>query len=277
MTESRKPPSNPSPTWVQFALGGVIGAAVSYFLFVVLSSGDDTPGWRQPLTFLLAAALIIGLPLNSLATRRALKGGLSPAAMSRPTTYLATAILWILLGLGSVAAASHPDWWPKIAPLDAPWTAAVAIAAGAGLSAVAALLWWARDVDTNRRKRDYLLGFYAQGTDLIAPRTRGEVVAFRAAIIPSSAGEELAYRLLLMNLLALHLGAPAALLLSSIVFAFAHLYQGWKAAAAVGGFGVAAGLLTLASGSIWPAILFHVAWNQAAAGILFRLYREGRA
>lgn len=63
----------------------------------------------------------------------------------------------------------------------------------------------------------------------------------------------------------------AAALISSLLFALAHLLQGWRSAGVVGVFGFLFHLLVVATGGLYYAILVHFAYDLTAGWRLGRV------
>lgn len=272
MTRTRRPRFSPRAVSALRLAAGLIlgGAAGAAFAFAGgLAWFADGRGFLV----VVVGLLLLALPLNGLSVGRKLKthGAMEPPP--RIALYLTTALLWALIAGLALLGAALPNGWITLAPFAPPQAPAWA---GIGLSllAVLAMAAWAHDVGVNRRKRARLRLLYRGGTHLVAPRADRELAVFRGAALISSAGEEIAYRFALMGVLSVWLGPLAALLLSSVAFAAGHAYQGLRAGAATGLFGLTAGVLTLAAGSIWPAIVLHVAWNQVVGGVLREVYRR---
>lgn len=74
--------------------------------------------------------------------------------------------------------------------------------------------------------------------------------------------EEMLYRGVLFKSLRNHLGMLAAAIISSIVFAILHFYDGYGLAS-VGVFGLSCALLYAATGSLWSCIALHVLYNSS--------------
>ena len=91
----------------------------------------------------------------------------------------------------------------------------------------------------------------ASGTALVG-------TAFALAVAPALA-EEVLFRGLLLGRLCDRWGVPAGLLGSSALFAAMH--PGWAEAAATGLLGLCLGAVTLRTGSLYAALLFHATNN----------------
>jgi membrane protease YdiL (CAAX protease family) len=149
------------------------------------------------------------------------------------------------------------------------------------------LAYWARLLPTSRRRRAWLRAVYRHGVSLIALRTLRELAQFRAMVCLTSTAEEVVYRVAIpggfVALWGLGWGHDAdagtmsawvAAALAAALFGMAHAWQGWFAVLWTTAFGLIAAALTLGSGSIWPAVALHVAWNLMVAGIAYGLYRR---
>lgn len=104
----------------------------------------------------------------------------------------------------------------------------------------------------------------AKATDNVRkllPTTRAERLAVIPVALTAGFCEELLYRGWLLNLTGYALKSPwAGLLISSILFGFAHLYQGRKAMLGTGILGlVIFGLSYIASASLLPGQVLHAA------------------
>ena len=64
------------------------------------------------------------------------------------------------------------------------------------------------------------------------------------------------------------LSVTAALLISSVLFGWNHLYQGWKAVGSTALIGFVFGLVALLSGGLWLPILLHCAMESADCGFV---------
>jgi len=68
--------------------------------------------------------------------------------------------------------------------------------------------------------------------------------------------------------LGIWMGPIAAVILSSILFGFGHIYMGVAQVPRTATVGLVFALVAFASGSLWPAILLHAAidWNSGELG-----------
>ena len=93
----------------------------------------------------------------------------------------------------------------------------------------------------------------------ILPVTKKEVLIF-SLILSVSAGicEELIFRAYLFNFLGSHIGMVAAILLSSIIFGFWHIYLGWQEVIRTSIMGAILCAIYIFTGSIILPILVHI-------------------
>jgi len=174
--------------------------------------------------------------------------------------WLATIVLlagWFALGRGAAALGLVP----RVGALA--WT-------GYGLSAlvIAVLLIQARSL---LRNPDSLASMrHKLGTvKFLLPHTPSERRAFAAVSVTAGICEEVVYRGYLIAYLTAVLGAPfwVAALLSSVVFGFAHAYQGplgIPRTAAVGGL---LALLYGLTGSLWAPMVVHAVMDITSGRI----------
>jgi membrane protease YdiL (CAAX protease family) len=91
------------------------------------------------------------------------------------------------------------------------------------------------------------------------PRRRAELPWGAAVAIVAGVAEEPFFRLLLPLLVVLAGGgAVAGTLLSALIFAGLHRYQGWRGTIATGTFGLVMAAMYLMSGALWLVVLLHV-------------------
>lgn len=275
------------PKWrgrIQFLLlflgGALCGAALARM-------ANQVEGLPSVLWILLVLATLVLLP-SGLAQRRMLREGkISSATFPRGVAYLQTAIMWgVMLALGLWVLRGHA---PPFDRSSLAWPSGAGGVVAFGVVA-AVLLWlarWARLLPAHRRKRAWLRAVYRQGASLIAPRTPRELTQFRAAVLLTSTAEEVVYRIAIpggfvavLAVLGLGVGEPwtvwLAAVMSSLLFGVAHAYQGSLGVLWTTGFGLVAAVLTLGSGSVWPAVVLHVGWNLIVSGMMYEVYRTPR-
>ena len=234
----------------------------------------------------LVAVTLALLPLGDAQRRMLRDGRLRSDALPRAATYRDAALQWLVLGslaLWVVQGNAAPFGWSAFAWTDGPeglsaWVAVALIVAG--------LLRWERRLQVDRRARAWLRAMYRFGASLIAPRTAGELRRFRAMAVLTSSAEEVTYRLAVPGGIAGILAAIApdevgmtewlAAALSALLFGVAHSWQGGAVIFWTTVFGLTAAALTLGSGSIWPAIVLHVAWNCIMGGMMRTVYGRGQ-
>lgn len=113
---------------------------------------------------------------------------------------------------------------------------------------------------------------------LLLPESSEEVRWFVLVSLGSGLSEELAYRGFLFYYLGKYVpgaGALELLVLTSILFGVAHLYQGWRGIVATAIAGVIMGGLYLLSGSLLLPMLTHACGNMRAAIIFWPGRRSG--
>ncbi len=204
------------------------------------------------------AVLVVALPLLGLwdmaRLRRWLAAGRPDArlAMYRETIIMEWGVVAVLLG-----------WWLALGRPLAPlgllpraegwqW-----LAVGTGLALAAGMIWqWLAVV----RNPASLAEVRAKAGDLeaITPRGATERRAFDRVSLTAGICEEVLYRGILLALLTGWLGTWPAVVLSALAFGLAHAYQGPTGIAKTAGVGLVMALLTVLSGSIFPAVVLHV-------------------
>lgn len=208
---------------------------------------------------LLLGTILVGLP--ALASIQAVvMGRVDPAARMveehRLALYRDTVLVLLLLGVASVLLGMERHGWGAMG-LDLPtggivplvgWTAG-ALTGGLVVTGAA----HAVGVMAGIPERPLVAA--------LLPRTRGERLAFSGVSAAAGLGEEAAFRGYALAALTAVAGAPAAALLSSVSFGFSHAYQGPLGIARTATVGLVLAWITLASGSLWPAVMGHVLLN----------------
>jgi membrane protease YdiL (CAAX protease family) len=111
----------------------------------------------------------------------------------------------------------------------------------------------------------------------LAPANGLEIAAWGALCIVVGFSEELVFRGYLQSQgIALLHRVPLGVLLSAIVFGFAHGYQGLRGMCLIGAFGAMFSIITLMRRSLFPGIVAH-AWHDFLMGLLLALLRSTHA
>lgn len=131
----------------------------------------------------------------------------------------------------------------------------------------------ARSSDARASVRQQFFGELAT----VLPQTRTEMYWVGGASLTAGFCEEFLFRGYFIWVFAPWLGWWGAAALSLVVFAIAHIYQGWNGVLRVGIVGAGFTLAVAIFDSLWPAIALH-ALNDLGAGIMAWLaLREGSA
>jgi membrane protease YdiL (CAAX protease family) len=121
-------------------------------------------------------------------------------------------------------------------------------------------------IDKLRRR----MGF----ADPLVPATPSELTLFKLVSVTAGICEEIIFRGFLIWYFAAWMGPVPAILASSVVFGFGHIYLSVAHVPRTAVVGVILGFLVLVTGSLWPAIIIHAAldWNSGEAG--FHILRQ---
>ena len=98
-----------------------------------------------------------------------------------------------------------------------------------------------------------------EGVDLIQPRTEVEHRRFQLMAVSAGWNEEIIFRGFMLGALALVLPLWAAAIVSMIVFIGFHAYQGVSGMIRIIPITLGLTVLVILSGSLWPAIIVHIA------------------
>jgi membrane protease YdiL (CAAX protease family) len=110
--------------------------------------------------------------------------------------------------------------------------------------------------------------------DFVLPRTRRELHWFYAVSVTAGVTEEILYRGFLITYLLAYLSLPAAVVVSSLVFASAHVYQGAGGTARAFTIALVLAAIYLLSGSIVLAALAHVLLDAISGRMIFLAYNR---
>lgn len=203
--------------------------------------------------------LLVGLPLLAAVQVRLLARFDPEARMvreGRRGMYRDTLVVLVLLGMVAVALGlTRFGAGPLGLSLPAGgmtalagWTA-LGLAGGLGVVAVAHLVGLVLRIP----ERPLL--------EALLPEEGGDRALFAAISGAAAGGEELAYRGYALVALTGPLGTIGAAVVTSTAFGFAHAYQGPLGIVRTGVTGLVLAFVTLASGSLWPAVGAHAVLN----------------
>ena len=113
--------------------------------------------------------------------------------------------------------------------------------------------------------------------DLVVPETDRERRGFWLLSVTAGICEEVIYRGFLLWLFTAWAGVLAAILISSAVFGFMHIYLGVAQVPRTAIVGFVLALVVVASGSLWPAMVIHAAIDLSSGEIGFRVARASLA
>jgi membrane protease YdiL (CAAX protease family) len=230
---------------------------------------DPSPA-LHPLDHVLVAAVTVLLPVHDLLFwfPRLLKASPGAAGRARGRAYLeSAAIEWVLTAavLAWWAAAGRSFAWLGIRSPSG-WGFWVA----AGLAAaVVVVATWQRLSVTRSREADVRAAVLSQieGLRPLLPHTRPELARFSLVSLTAGVCEETLFRGFVLWYLAALIPVIPALLVSSILFGFAHAYQGLKGVLQTAGVGAALVILYVLSGSLWVPMAVH-AFVDLNSGLL---------
>lgn len=114
------------------------------------------------------------------------------------------------------------------------------------------------------------------------PVSAAEFREYAVLALSAGFGEEIAYRGFMIAVLHAWLGpgwqgAALAIGLPALFFGAAHAYQGRRGVIGAAGGALAWGFLVLETGSVWPAIVFHAAWDLFMGWLAMRVLRPSGA
>lgn len=113
--------------------------------------------------------------------------------------------------------------------------------------------------------------------EALMPHTPGEHSVFKALAFTAGVCEELLYRGFLIHYLSPWLGPWGAAVASSVLFGITHAYQGARGIVKTGAVGLGLAAAYVLSGSLWPAILLHIAIDVQGGAIGFEMFGRRRA
>lgn len=109
--------------------------------------------------------------------------------------------------------------------------------------------------------------------DPLFPHTDAERYHFWFVAITAGICEEILYRGFLFSFLRAWTGILAAIVLSSMVFGWAHIYQGYRLVPRTALIGLFLAVVVVLTKSLWPAILIHAAIDFSSGELGFAIHR----
>ncbi|MEQ1856959.1 MAG: type II CAAX endopeptidase family protein [Longimicrobiales bacterium] len=234
-----------------------VGAWVGGFLFWTVLLLLQSDGGLPLADAILVAVLLVAVPAFALA-QLPLVADVPVARL--PAYWGSIAALWMIGSsswlVGSRSGGAASVGLVGLSPVGLlGWAAALTIACLLVVLVFRQLAIWAGAVESPLLR------------DLL-PRTAKERRVFALLSLAAGVGEELAYRGYAILVLAPLVGTWGAVVLTSVVFGVLHAYQGLLGMVRTALMGGVLAWGFLASGSLWPAIIAHVALDLLA-GLAF--------
>jgi len=110
--------------------------------------------------------------------------------------------------------------------------------------------------------------------DPLSPHTDAERYHFWCVAITAGICEEILYRGFLFSFLRTWSGLTGAIVISSIVFGWGHIYLGYRQAPRTALVGLFLAVLVVLTKSLWPAILIHAAMDFSSGELGFAVCRK---
>jgi uncharacterized protein len=210
----------------------------------------------------LTLFLIVGLPLWDLYEIPRLKASTDPAKKLRYYRKIGM-VLWLLAGLACLLVGFGPLFRIGYAPAELAWMAegsrGRSVLLGVFVGAIAAIVMpaviaiWSEKLRVKAAKA-------AQRLSFLLPSSRDERQWWIGVCVTAGVCEEIVYRGFLLHYFhasPLHLSLTWALVVSSIVFGIAHLYQGVSGAVGTAVVGFVLGAVFLMTGSLMVPMVMH--------------------
>lgn len=219
----------------------------------------------EPALFIGMAAILVAFvyaELSTRAARRRKETGVSGSALQTMTETIL--MLWLLGGICLVCWLMSGRDLVSLGFALPPMTGGSAWRGWIGWAAALALTLFLlsqllplRTAEGRAAMAKALEGM--EGVDLIQPRTQIEHHRFQLMAVSAGWNEEIIFRGFLLGALALVLPLWAAALLSAVIFIGFHTYQGVSGMIRITPITIGLTGLVVLSGSLWPAILVHIA------------------
>jgi len=207
------------------------------------------------------AIVCLGVPY--LAFKSSKRVGAGPLPISRRRFFIQTFFAQLyLFGIALVAA-----WRNGIDLLAAPPSPLFAWTLAAAFLAVLLAVMWFRWPSRDRESKEKLYR--------LLPHERRDLPPYFLVCLAAGICEETAYRGVATNLLTRVTGNfVAAILISAVAFALAHVIQGPRAALAVFGIALMAQSVVSMTQSLFPAMAAHAIYDALAGVLVSRRYQR---
>ena len=180
---------------------------------------------------------------------------------------------WALVAVGAALWVANDRSWTSLG-LSAPDGWRLWVAVGLGLLIVAhqvqSVAAVSRDPEVRASVRQQFSGMLAD----VMPHTRTDLYWFGGVSLTAGFCEEFLYRGYFIGTLAPWLGWWGAAVLSVVLFAIGHAYQGWTGILRTGVVGLLFTLVMVVTNSLWPAIVLHAVVDVAGGMMAWLALRE---
>lgn len=242
------------------------GRALGFLVLVVSAGTWMALGGLQWPARAMTTFLLVPLPALLLLQARLLDQ--LPPEGERESVYLSSAIsIWVLAALAMLAARNGGLTRAELRIEGIPFSL---LLGSAGLTTLAALA--ILGLGRLLRVPESAL------VDYLMPRSTAEKIAFTGLSISSGIAEELVFRSFLIAALYQATGSmSAAVFISVASFAVSHAYQGVLGVLRVASLGLVLTAPFLLTGSVYPSIVAHAAFDLLVGLVLADWLREGAA
>jgi uncharacterized protein len=114
-------------------------------------------------------------------------------------------------------------------------------------------------------------------SEALVPHAQDERGLFAALSVTAGVCEEIIFRGFLIWYFWVWTGPWWALLISSAIFGFGHIYQGIRQVPKTGTVGAVLGGVVLLAGSLWPAMILHAALDLNSGDLGYHAFRAAAA
>jgi membrane protease YdiL (CAAX protease family) len=233
--------------------------------------GDRGGGYRSCMTptwldhaLVLCFAVLLPLRGATIGYRRLVATG--DAADARKRFYRQSLLLHGVMLLATLTAWHVADrrWSQLGLGVGDPWAVLVGFAA----AFVALWIHYSQGIAAQRRGDMHAIQAARLGRLApLMPRTRRELDVFILLLLLAAVSEEILFRGFLTAYLQSYAPLTVAAILSVLVFALGHLYQGAKGVVQTAVIGTLCMIFYLYTGSLWPSIVLHGGLNFVSAHI----------